>query len=312
MALMDDMEDREDIDANCIFMANHQEAKYDTDSDTFPVYDTNAPSEVSNFNICHNNDIFDVSPHEEHHSENLASTYDTYLDTPSSSNTPSATPDVNYNGGFVSQYAENDEETCALFESLLNNFRIEIENVKKVNRDVKAANVKLTAELESYKENVKAFEFHNKRLSKLETGYQNSVSREKLLQIKFDTLDVNSFKKIKSLNAEIYDLQNQLSKQKSAYTNLEKERDELKKEFAKKEDKLLDEIIESEHKIAKLEELLVKKGQSGQTMNMIANQTNPIYHTKHKMALGNKTPCNLKKAQQEHNCLFNGNVFVEP
>jgi hypothetical protein len=44
MALMDDMEDREDIDANCIFMANLQEAKYDTDSGTLPVYDTNAPS----------------------------------------------------------------------------------------------------------------------------------------------------------------------------------------------------------------------------------------------------------------------------
>lgn len=146
-------------------------------------------------------------------------------------------------------------------------------------------------------------------MSELETGYQNSVSREKLLQIKFDTLDVNSFKKIKALNAEISDLQNQLSKQKSAYSNLEKERDELKKEFAKKEDKLLDEIIESEHKIAKLEELVVKKGQSSQTMHMIANQTNPIYHTKLKMALGNKTPCNLKKAQQEQNCLFNGNVL---
>ena len=127
---------------------------------------------------------------------------------------------MNHNGGFVSQHAENDEETRALFESLLNNCRIEIENVKKVNRDVKAANVKLTAELESYKANVKAFEFHNKRLSELETGYQNSVSREKQLQLKFDTLDVNSFKKITSLNAEISDLQNQLSKQKTAYANL--------------------------------------------------------------------------------------------
>lgn len=58
MALMDDMEDREDIDANCIFMTNLQEAKYDTDFDTLPAYETNAPSKVSNFNTCHNNDIF--------------------------------------------------------------------------------------------------------------------------------------------------------------------------------------------------------------------------------------------------------------
>ena len=99
------------------------------------------------------------------------------------------------------------------------------------------------------------------------------------MQLKFDTLDVNSFKKIKSLNAEISDLQNQLSKQKTAYTNLEKERDELKKDFAKKEDKLLAEIVESEHMIAHLEELVVKSGQSSQTMKMISNQTNPIYRS---------------------------------
>lgn len=72
----------------------------------------------------------------------------------------------------------------------------------------------MTAELERYKENEKAFEFHNKRLTKLETGNQNSVSREKLLKIKFDTLDVNSHMKIKSLNTKISDLKNQLSKQK--------------------------------------------------------------------------------------------------
>ena len=120
-----------------------------------------------------------MSSHEEQHSEILAPTYDTYLDTPSSSNIDLATPDMNHSGGSVSQHAENDEETCALFESLLNNCSIEIEKVKKVNRDVKATNEKMTAELERYKENEKAFEFHKKRQSDLETGYQNSVSREK-------------------------------------------------------------------------------------------------------------------------------------
>ena len=61
--------------------------------------------------------------------------------------------------------------------------------------------------------------------------------------------------------------------------------------------------------IAHLEELVVKSGQSSQTMKMISNQTNPIYHTKHKMALGNNNPCNLKKAQEEQNVLYNGNVI---
>ena len=60
MALMDEMEDREDIDVNCIFMANLQEAKYDTDSETPPAYDNTAISEVPTINI-HNNDAIYVS-----------------------------------------------------------------------------------------------------------------------------------------------------------------------------------------------------------------------------------------------------------
>jgi hypothetical protein len=238
-------------------MANLQEAKYDTDSDTLPVYDINAVSEVSHFNTCHNNDIFDMSPHEEQHSEKLTPTYDTYLDTPSSSNTPLATPDVNHNGGFVSQHAENDEETRALFESLLHNCGIEIEKVKKVNCDVKAANVKLTTELERYKENAKSFQINKERESEFEIGYKKLLVKDREWKQKFTNLEISSTKTINSLNQEISELTNQLSKQKTAYSNLEKERDELKKDFAKKEDKLLEEIVESEHMIAHLEELVV-------------------------------------------------------
>ena len=122
-------------------MANLQEAKYDTDSETPPVYDANAISEVHN-----NNDIFDMSSHEEQHSETPSPTYDTYQDTPSSSNIDSTTPDMNHSGGSVSQHAKNDEETCALFETLLHNCTIEVEKVKKVNSEVKAANEILTTE----------------------------------------------------------------------------------------------------------------------------------------------------------------------
>ena len=118
MDLMDEMEDREDFEANCIFMANLQETKYDTDSETPPVYDANAISEVP-LNNSFNNNIFDMSPHEEQHSETLATNYDTYQDTPNNSNINLMNPDMNHNGGFVSQHAENDEETRALFESLL-------------------------------------------------------------------------------------------------------------------------------------------------------------------------------------------------
>ena len=61
--------------------------------------------------------------------------------------------------------------------------------------------------------------------------------------------------------------------------------------------------------VKKLEELLVKKGQSSQTNQMVSNQVYPIYHTRNKMTLGIKNPCNLKKAQQAQNVLYNGNVL---
>ena len=42
---------------------------------------------------------------------------------------------------------------------------------------------------------------------------------------------------------------------------------------------------------------------------MLSNQTDLIYHTRNQMSLGNEIPCNLKKAQQEQNVLYNGNVL---
>ncbi|WP_254554312.1 hypothetical protein, partial [Salmonella enterica] len=78
---------------------------------------------------------------------------------------------------------------------------------------------KLTAELPSYEENAKAFEFHKNKELELEIGYRDSVLREQQLQIKYNTLDVNLNLKIKSLNAEIFDLKNQVSKKQATYSD---------------------------------------------------------------------------------------------
>lgn len=293
-----------DLNETYNFMANQQATTSSSDSDLPPTYDSDPFHEVPNYGN-------DANPfaHKKPHYVPLEPNYDTYVGEQVNSNVNYENPDMDPNGVQVAQNDANDEETRAFFESLLNNCSIEIEKVKKVNREVKAANEKLTTEPERYKENAKCFQIHKERESELEIGYKKLLVKDREWKNKFDTLEISSTKTINSLKQEISELTNQLSKQKTAYTNLEKERDELKKDFAKKEDKLLDEIIESEHKIAHLEELVVKSGQSSQTMKMISNQTNPIYHTKHKMALGNNNPCNLKKAQQEDNVLYNGNVI---
>ena len=90
-------------------------------------------------------------------------------------------------GGEVEQYAETDEETRVSFESLINNFGIEIEKCNTVNRELKVANEKLFVELESYKENAKTFRINKQRESELEIGYRDSVIKNLILNHKLRT-----------------------------------------------------------------------------------------------------------------------------
>ncbi|GKB29308.1 hypothetical protein Tco_0868709, partial [Tanacetum coccineum] len=76
---------------------------------------------------------------------------------------------------------------------------------------------------------------------------------------------------IKSLNAEISDLKNQLSKQESAYSELEKVRDELKHKFSKHEDELLEQIIESDDNIKDLNNIILKTGNMDDDMDIKAD-----------------------------------------
>lgn len=55
-------------------------------------------------------------------------------------------------------------------------------------------------------------------------GYRDSVCQEHLLKKKLNGLQINTSKTIKSVNEEISNLHNQLSKQITAFTDLEKEK----------------------------------------------------------------------------------------
>ncbi|GJZ52009.1 hypothetical protein Tco_0606524 [Tanacetum coccineum] len=61
-------------------------------------------------------------------------------------------------GGEVEHLLATIEETRAFYESLYNNFVIEVEKVNMINLGTKEANVKLTSELARYKGREKTFE----------------------------------------------------------------------------------------------------------------------------------------------------------
>ncbi|GJX45755.1 integrase, catalytic region, zinc finger, CCHC-type containing protein [Tanacetum coccineum] len=85
----------------------------------------------------------------------------------------------------------------------------------------------------------------------------------------------------------------------------------FKSDFKIREVKLLDKLIQLENKINELDNILVKTGQSIQTMHMLSPKADSFYHTELKMALGYQNPFYLKQAQQKQLSLYNGKVLLE-
>ncbi|GJU17230.1 reverse transcriptase domain-containing protein [Tanacetum coccineum] len=63
--------------------------------------------------------------------------------------------------------------------------------------------------------------------------------------------------------------------------------------------------------IKELDNILVKTGQSIQTMHMLSPKPDSFYHTEQKMDLGYQNPFYLKQAQQKQQSLYNGRVLLE-
>ncbi|GJW37689.1 hypothetical protein Tco_0060609, partial [Tanacetum coccineum] len=125
MAAAGDLDEIEDVNANCILMANLQQAStLGTQIDNTPVYDSDGSTEVHEYDNFYNNEIFNMFTRDEH---------------------------VEQSGGTVEQNPATIEETHAYFESLYNNLAIEVEKVNTVNRKVKETNADLTIKLARYK-----------------------------------------------------------------------------------------------------------------------------------------------------------------
>ncbi|GJZ86610.1 hypothetical protein Tco_0658220 [Tanacetum coccineum] len=156
---------------------------------------------------------------------------------------------LEHTGGTVEQNPATVEETRAYFESLHNNLAIEVEKVNSVNRKMKETNVDLTTDLARYKNQEKCFEISQEKYDKLERCYQKSVYQEQCLTKKINVLHLSSAKMIMTLNEEIANLNNQLSKEKSTVSFLNEEKKRLKSDFKIREDELLDKQIQLENKI---------------------------------------------------------------
>nr|GEY35774.1 hypothetical protein [Tanacetum cinerariifolium] len=133
MAATADLDEIEEVNANCILMANLQQAStLGTQTESAPVYDTDGSDE-------------------EQYTELLEPI-------PESRQVPQNNNDVIYEdtsmeqgGETVEQHSANFEETRALYESLYQNLAIEVKKVNSINRKLKETNADMTTELARYK-----------------------------------------------------------------------------------------------------------------------------------------------------------------
>ncbi|GJX33740.1 retrovirus-related pol polyprotein from transposon TNT 1-94 [Tanacetum coccineum] len=270
-----DLDEIEEVNANCILMANLQQASTSgTQIDKAPVYDSDGSAEVHDYDNCYNNEIFNMFTQKEQYTELLEPIPEPHQVQKNDSNVISEVSSVEQIRGTVEQHPETVEETRAYHESLFHNLAAEVEKVNSVNHKMKETN-------------------------------------EQCLTKKINALHLSSGKQITTLNEEIANLNNQLSKEKSTVSSLQEEKKKLKSDFKICEDEFLDKQIQLENKIKELDNILVKTSQSIQTMHMLSPKPYLFYHTKQKMALGYQNHFYLKQAQQKQQSLYNGKMLFE-
>ncbi|GJZ96130.1 integrase, catalytic region, zinc finger, CCHC-type containing protein [Tanacetum coccineum] len=199
--------------------------------------------EEVNANCTFKDNLKQASTSEEQYTELLKPISELHQGQQNDSNVIYVVSSMEQSRGTIEQNTSTVEETRAYFESLYNNLAIEVEKVNTVNRKMKETNIDLTTELAGYKNQEKCFEIHQEKYDKLERCYQKFVYQEQCLAKKINAIYLSSTKTITTLNEEIANLNNKLSKEKSTVSFLNEEKKKLKSDFKIREKELLDKQI---------------------------------------------------------------------
>nr|GFB58599.1 hypothetical protein [Tanacetum cinerariifolium] len=183
MAAVADLDEIEEVNANCILMANLQQASTSgTQTDSAPVYDTDGSAEVHE--NCDDNEIFNMFTQDEQYTKLLEHIPESHKVSQNDNDVISEDTGMEQGGEIVKQHPANFKETHALYESLYQNLAIEVEKVNSVIRKLKEANADMTTELARYKNQERCFEISQEKYDKLERCYQQSVYQEQCLSKK--------------------------------------------------------------------------------------------------------------------------------
>nr|GFA16571.1 hypothetical protein [Tanacetum cinerariifolium] len=139
MAAAADLDEIEEVNANCILMANLQQASSSgTQTDSAPVYNSDGSAEV--YENCDNNEICNMFTQEEQYTELLEPVPKPQQVPQNDNNFISEVTDVEQGRETVEQHSVYFEETRALYESLYQNLAIEVEKISDLNKQLSKEN----------------------------------------------------------------------------------------------------------------------------------------------------------------------------
>nr|GFA11105.1 hypothetical protein [Tanacetum cinerariifolium] len=172
MAAITDLDKIEEINANCILMANLQQSSISgTQTDKAPIYDLDGSAEVHNYENCDDNEIFNMFTQDEQYTELLEPIPKPHQIPQNDNYVTFEVFSVEQSRGTVEQHPANVEETRALYDSLYNNLEIEVEKINTVNRKLRETNAELTTEFARLKNQEICFEINQEKYDKLERCY---------------------------------------------------------------------------------------------------------------------------------------------
>ncbi|GKA79994.1 hypothetical protein Tco_0786590 [Tanacetum coccineum] len=118
MAAAADLDEIEEVNANCILMANLQQASTSgTQTDKAPVYDSDGSAEVHNYDNCYDNEIFNMFTQEEQYTELLEPIPEPHQVQQNNNNVIYEVSSVEQDGGTLDHHPATVEETRELGQS---------------------------------------------------------------------------------------------------------------------------------------------------------------------------------------------------
>nr|GEY34435.1 hypothetical protein [Tanacetum cinerariifolium] len=127
MAAAADLDEIEEVNANCILMANLQQASTSgTQTDKAPVYDSDGSAEVHDYKNYDDNEIFNMFTQEDQYTELLEPIPEQHQVPQNDNNVISEVNSEEQSEETVEQHPANFEETRALYDSLYQNLAIEV------------------------------------------------------------------------------------------------------------------------------------------------------------------------------------------